>query len=222
MKKAFLVILPSLAALVLTQCGALKQNRADAPEVPIAITIKGNDPDLSPADLNYFMHQFLNELEEFQRVNLTIAEPQENPDIDLELDIQSFTIWPKDQRISRRVFTRTVVVGQDSKGRPVYGTVRASADIIQEQYRADARFSTKLQIKGTPGKNFSRVFTPRYRTNLVYVDNIQGDSRAIDPSIYAAVGPPPFDPEPHEFLLALAKEEMTDRLRNEIRSYYKK
>jgi len=190
-------------------------------EVPIAITIRGNDPELASANLDYYMFKIIDELERFQSIDLTSVEPEDKPEISLDVDIQNFTIWPKDQSVARRIFTRAVVIGSDAKGNPIYGTVRASADVVQEQWRANATFATKLSIEGSPGKTFSRVFTPNYRRRFVYVENIQGDMRAIDPSVASAMRPP-FDPRADEILLELSKEEMLRRISNEIRSYYNK
>lgn len=207
--------------VLLAACTSKKQSRVKEREVPIAIVIKSNDPDLTAVNFDLFMFKCLDELERFQRVDFTSVSPDENPEITLELNIENFTIWPKDQNVARRIFTRAVVIGTDAKGNPVYGTVRASADIIQEQWRANARFSTNLKIVRSPGKTFSRIFTPNYRRRFIYVENIQGDIRAIDPSISSAIRPP-FDPQPDELLLELSKEEMLGRISDEIRSYYNK
>lgn len=219
MAKILYIVSFLITVIVIGACSTRKTNKLPAQKVPIAIIIKGNDPDLSSADLNYYMFKCLDELEQFQRIELTAVEPDENPEIVLELDISNFTIWPKNQRVSRRVFTRRIIVGEDAQGNPIYGTVRGSADIVQEEWRAGATIDSRLRIKGSPGKEFSRVFSPDYRRRYIYVNNIQGDSRALDRSLSGA-RVPPLDPEEHEILLELSREEILDRISNEIRSYY--
>lgn len=142
----------------------------------------------------------------------------ENPEVVLNMDISNFTLWPRDERMSRRRVSRNVVIGTDAAGKPIIQTVTASVDIVQVQRRSNARFVTNLSVKGTPGLKFQRTFAPNYNYVNNYVDNVQGDSRALDPSLMSrglAI-----EPLEHDFLLILARQEMIRRLSAELRKYY--
>lgn len=136
----------------------------------------------------------------------------------LNLDISSFTLWPRDERVSRRRVSRNIVVGKDATGKPIVQTVSAVVDVVQIQRRSNARFVTNLSIKSTPGLKFQRTFTPNYNYVNSYVDNVQGDTRALDPSIMLrGTG---IEPLEDDFLLILARREMVGRLSSELRKYF--
>jgi hypothetical protein len=221
MKSSFLL----LAFILFTACGSSTQTgkakRAAKPVVPLAFIINtGKNHELNFINMDYYRLKILDQLDNFQNVEFTLVEPDENPEVTLNLNIDNFVLWPRNQKVSRRVFSRTVQTGTDASGKPVYQVVRASVDLVQVQRRSNARFLVDLRIKGDPGKTYKQSFAPNYNYNITYADNIQGDSRAIDPSLYFARGPG-VEPEAVDFLLTLS-EEMLDRVSREFRSYYRK
>ncbi|WP_411273283.1 hypothetical protein [Daejeonella sp.] len=214
-------ILPLFLILVLacnsTQSG--RTPRAPKREVPVAINIKAqNNATINFIDLNYFRLQLIRDLDQFQEVNFSLVDADENPEVVLDMDITSFILWPRDERMSRRRVSRNIVVGTDAAKKPIYQAVTASVDIVQIQRRSNARFATNLIVKGTPGLKFQRTFAPSYNYVNSYVDNVQGDSRALDPSLMTRG----IDVEPveNDFLLILARQEMVRRLSTELRKYY--
>ncbi|WP_423148673.1 hypothetical protein [Rubrolithibacter danxiaensis] len=213
-------ILFFLTTSILSGC-ATKRHRTPAEKVSMVINVKSNDPDLVSTNLDYYSLKMLDALERFQKVDLGLAEEDEPADVTLSIDIQNLTIWPKNEYRTRRTFSRSVIIGKDAGGNPIYGIVRASADIIREQIRTDASLSVNLKFSGKEDKSFQRVFVPRYNWNRIYAENIQGDPRALDPSILMASVPPP-DPQPIEILIQLSEQEMFDRVSREIRSFYNK
>ncbi len=187
--------------------------------MPIAINIKAqNNATINFINLDYFRLQLIQDLDQFQEVNFLLVDAEENPEVVLNMDITSFTLWPRDERMSRRRVSRNVVVGTDAAKKPIYQTVTASVDIVQIQRRSNARFVTNLTVKGTPGFKFQRTFLPSYNYVNTYVDNVQGDSRALDPSLMTRG----IDIEPveNDYLLILARQEMIRRLSAELRKYY--
>ncbi|WP_276346993.1 hypothetical protein [Daejeonella sp. JGW-45] len=200
-------------------CNSSRTPRAPKREVPIAINIKAhNNATVNFVNLDYFRLELIQELDQFQSVNFLLVDAQDNPEVVLNMEISTFTLWPRDERISRRRVSRRIVAGTDAAGKPIYQTVTASIDIVQIQRRSNARFTTDLTIKGTPGLKFSRTFVPNYNYVNTYVENIQGDSRAVDPSI--TMRGPNIEPTENDFLLILAREEMVRRLSTELRKYY--
>lgn len=214
-------ILPLFIIFTLA-CNSTKSGRTPRTpkrEVPIAINIKAqNNATINFINLDYFRLQLIQDLDQFQEVNFLLVDAEENPEVVLDMDITSFTLWPRDERMSRRRVSRNIVVGTDAAKKPIYQTVTASVDIVQIQRRSNARFVTNLNVKGTPGLKFQRTFLPTYNYVNTYVDNVQGDSRALDPSLMTRG----IDIEPveNDFLLILARQEMIRRLSAELRKYY--
>ena len=196
-----------------------KTPRTPKREVPIAINIDTeNSPTINFINLDYFRLQLIQDLDQFQEVNFLLVDPTEDPEVVLNLNISSFTLWPRDERMTRRRVSRNIPVGTDAAGKPIYQTVSATVDIVQIQRRSNARFAASLVIKGTPGLTFQRTFIPRYNYVDTYVDNVQGDTRAIDPRLMTrGIN---VEPVESDFLLLLAREEMVRRLSSELRNYY--
>lgn len=214
-----------LAFILVTSCGTSsktgKTKRPPKREVTVAFNIKtSNNSELNFINMDYYRLQILDKLEDFQTVNFVLAEPDENPEITINLNIDNFVLWPRNEQVSRRVLTRVVQTGTDAAGKPVYQTVRASVDIIQVERRSNARMLVDMRIQGTPAKTYKQSFFPRYDYKNVYVDNIQGDSRAVDPSLYFARNSG-IEPDAMDFLFQLSGE-MVDRVSRELRSYYRK
>jgi len=217
-----LVIISFILAIASFACNSSKTGRSPKTpkkEVTISINIKANNnAAINFINTDYFRLQLLQDLEQFQAVNFVLVNEDENPEIVLNMDISSFTLWPRDERMSRRRVSRNVVTGTDAAGKPVVQTVTASVDIVQVQRRSNARFLTNLSVKGSPGLKFQRTFVPNYNYVNNYVDNVQGDYRALDPSLMArGMG---IEPVEHDFLLILARQEMIRRLSAELRKYY--
>ncbi len=201
-------------------CNTQKKPRAAKIDVPIAINIQAeSSANTNFINLGYYRFQLLNTIQQFQSVNFVLVEADENPEVVLNIDIENFMLWPKDERVSRRRLSRNIVAGTDSNGKPVYQTVTAIVDIIQIQQRTNARFKTSLSIKAEPPVKFQKTFVSNYNYVNTYVDNIQGDMRALDPSISMSRG---MENELNEddYILILSKQEMTRRLADEVRKFY--
>ncbi|MGB4399746.1 MAG: hypothetical protein WBJ10_10265 [Daejeonella sp.] len=196
-----------------------KSPRTPKREVPIAINIDAeNSRTINFINLDYFRLQLIQDLDQFQEVNFLLVDPSENPEVVLNLNISSFTLWPRDERMARRRVSRNIAVGTDAAGKPIYQTVTATVDIVEIQRRSNARFEASLLIKGTPGLKFQRTFVPRYNYVDTYVNSVQGDTRAIDPRLMTrGIN---IEPVESDFLLLLARQEMIRRLSSELRNYY--
>jgi hypothetical protein len=196
-----------------------KKTKIPRREVPIAINIKAqNSATTNFVNTNYFSLQLVRELDQFQSVDFLLVDPEQNPEVMLTLNISSFTLWPKDERTSRRRVSRNIVIGTDATGKPIYQTVTASVDIVEIQRRSNARFDTNISIKGTPGLSFKKTFSPSYNYVNSYVENVQGDSRALDASVM--VRGREIEPTEDDFVMLLARQEMIRRLSTELRRYY--
>lgn len=211
-----LILMLTAAACSSSRTGSTKAAKR---EVPIAINIKAeNNATINFINTDYFRLQLIQDLDQFQAVNFLLVDPSENPEVVLNMDITSFTLWPRDERRVRRQFSRNIAVGKDASGKPIYQTVTAQVEVVQVQRRSNARFATSINIKGTPGLKFQRTFVPNYNYVNTYVDNVAGDSRALDPSIMTrSIG---IEPIEDDFLLILARQEMIRRLSAELRKYY--
>ncbi len=208
--------------MLLMACNSSKSGRTPKVpkrEVPIAINIKAeNNAAINFVNTDYFALQLIQDLDQFQVVNFTLVGVEDNPEVILNLDISSFTLWPRDERMTRRRVSRNVAVGTDAAGKPIYQTVTASVDIVQVQRRSNARFVANLTVKGTPGLKFQRTFAPNYNYVNTYVDNVQGDARALDAGVMTRGIE--IEPIENDFLLILARQEMVRRLSAELRKYY--
>ena len=201
-------------------CKTRKGPKPPQRDVPIAINIKAeNSATTNFVNLNYYRLQLLNEIDQFQSVHFVLVEPEDNPEVILDLSIENFTLWPRDERVSRRRVSRNILVGTDPNGKPVYQTVTASVDIIQVQRRSNARFVSSISIAGDPPLKFQKSFFPQYNYANTYIDNIQGDPRALDASLSMSRGMG-FEPQENDFLMILSKQEMTRRLSDELRKYF--
>lgn len=218
MKKLGIVFLLLMVSGI--ACKSRKSPRVAKRDVPIAINIKAdNNASTNFVNLNYYRFQLLNEIDQFQSVNFVLVEPEDKPEVILDLSIESFTLWPRDERVSRRRVSRNVQVGTDPNGKPVYQTVTASVDIVQVQRRSNARFISTISIPGDPPMKFQKSFFPQYNYANTYIDNIQGDQRALDASLSMSGGMG-MEPQENDFLLILSKQEMTRRLSDELRKYF--
>ncbi|MEJ6982019.1 hypothetical protein WG906_16235 [Pedobacter sp. P351] len=198
---------------------SINKNRPPRRVVPIALIIESNEPDLNMINFNVYAYKVLDRLEDFNDIDLKLVEDTDTAKIILSISIDRYLVFPPETRVSRRIFRRNLQTGTDVNGRPVYQTISASADIVQSRRRTSALFNTNLRIKGSPGKSVKRSFSNNLNFDQVYVTNIQGDPRAVDPSIYGAAFPP-MEPFAEDILMALSNQEMLDRLSREIRSYY--
>jgi len=216
-KSGFFLMLLLIAGIA---CKTQKNPRAPKIDVPIAINIQAeSSANTNFINLSYYRFQLLNAIEQFQSVNFVLVEADENPEVVLNIDIENFMLWPKDERVSRRRVSRNIVVGTDSNGKPVYQTVTAVVDIVQIQQRTNARFKTSLSIKAEPPVKFQKTFVANYNYVNSYVDNIQGDMRALDPSISMSRGMLT-DLTEDDYILILSKQEMIRRLGDEVRKFY--
>lgn len=212
------------ALMLLCACASSKSGkRTKTPRriVPIAINIKtNNNADLNFINLDYYRWHLLDELKRFLPVTLELVEPDEHPELTLNLNIEQFILWPRQEDISRQYIRRVVQTGTDNNGKPVYQTVTASVDVIRVSRRSNARFAATLNFGGTPAKIFKRSFASSYNYSNTFVDNIMGDPRAIDPSLYF-YRDSGMEPRDDDFLLALSRQDMIQRLSAELRAYYK-
>ncbi|HYK77605.1 MAG TPA: hypothetical protein VEV16_11565 [Daejeonella sp.] len=222
MKKACSIIL--LAVFLIYGCSsnrAAKHRKHALREVSMTINIQpGNSRDINMVNLDYYKQKVRDELNNFLNVRLNLVNADENPEVILNLAIENFTVWPIDQQVSRRILSRSVQVGTDATGRPIFQTVQASVDIVRVQQRSNALFRVDLQYKDNPARTVHRSFSSNYTYSNTFVDNVQGDPRAVDPSIYFSRSPG-IEPREDDFLLALSKKDMLGRISLELRSYYK-
>jgi len=206
---------------LISACSSQKSARSKAPAVPIAIIVKpGNSYHLGSVNLDILKLKLYQDLRQFQNTDLDLVEKEENPEVVLELDIDNFIIWPKDERTFRRVFSRTIQVGTDSKGKPVFQTVSASVDFTQTTIRSNGRFITNLTFKGNQPAVFKRTFAPSYTYYNTSTGNINGDPRAVDPGVLSA-GAFSMEPMAEDFLLSLLREELVRRISDELRKHYR-
>jgi hypothetical protein len=218
LKAAFVLF---ITPAVFSGCSSTKGPRV---EVPMAINVRAdNSVNFTDFNANYYRLNVKDILDDFQEVYPTLVDDDENPEIIVDITIENMHIGVKDRQAARRVFSRNIQVGTDTRGQPVYQTITASADIVQTQIPADARISTRITFKGTPDKIVNKSYFANHRWQNLTVENVQGDQRAIDPSLMSRVTlVPDMDPNANDLMLTLSKEDMLRDLSNEIRRYYQK
>ena len=139
----YLKYIMPLLILIVMSCNASKSARTPRTpkrEVPIAINIRAeNNATINFINLDYFRLQLIQDLDQFQEVNFLLVDSEENPEVVLELNLMNFTLWPRDERRTRRQVSRQIVVGTDAAKKPILQTVTALLDIIQIQRRSSAR-----------------------------------------------------------------------------------
>jgi hypothetical protein len=218
MKKSGLILLSLVLGGI--SCKTQKVPRAPKIDVPITINIEAeSSANTNFINLGYYRFQLLNAIEQFQSVNFVLVESDENPEAVLNITIENFMLWPRDERLSRRRVSRNIIAGTDSSGKPIYQTVTAIVDIVQIQQRTNARFKTSLSIKAETPVKFQKTFTANYNYVNTYIDNIQGDMRAVNPSLSMSRGMGNELTE-DDYILILSKQEMTRRIADEIRKFY--
>lgn len=206
------------------ECSSTKGPRPQALKVPMAINIKAdNSVNFTDLNVNFYVLNVKDILDDFLDIYPVLVEADENPQIIADITVENFNISPKDVRTSRRSYSRNVQVGTDAKGQPVYQAVTATADFVQTQIRSNAQLSGKLTIKGNPPKVFQqKKYFETYNWQNVSVENVQGDQRALDPSIYSGTSFSGMEPNSNDILMALSNKQMLRDLSNELRKYYQK
>ncbi len=215
------LLIAVIGILLMASCSTTK-TRVPQRQVKMAFNLKSSDNNTNFVNLDYYKFQLISEIERFQNVEFNLVEPNENPEVIIDLNVDNFIVWPRNERRVRRSFSRNVVVGSDANGRPVYQTVSAAADVVDVQIRSNARFIARLNIKGETPKTFERTFAPSYNYRRVFVDNIMGDSRALPSDYLFASNSAGFEPRDEDFLLLLSKQDLVQRISNELRTYYQK
>jgi hypothetical protein len=132
--KLILYLILPLTAL-LTQCGSTKSIRSHTPKVPIAILIStDNSPDIFGLNDEYYTYHIVDVLDNFPEYDLVLVNYDENPEVVCNLSINTFNIWPKDERVYRRSFSKNIQSGVNAAGQPVYQAISAIAEIVQITY----------------------------------------------------------------------------------------
>jgi hypothetical protein len=109
--KLILYLILPLTAL-LTQCGSTKSIRSPTPKVPIAILIStDNSPDIFGLNDEYYTYHIMDVLDNFPEYDLVLVNYDENPEVVCNLYINNFNIWPKDERVYRRSFSKNIQSG---------------------------------------------------------------------------------------------------------------
>lgn len=218
MKNFFYILL--IAAAFTSGCKTRSTPKIPKEDIPLSLQIiNENNSGTAFINIDYYRLQLLNELENFQQVNFVLVDPDENPEVTVTVRIENFMLWPRDERISRRNISRSIQTGSDNSGKPVYQTVYATVDIVQVQRRGNANFIGSISIKGEKPMKFERNFHSNYNYLNTYIDNIQGDPRALDASL-SMLRSTNIEPMENDFIFILSKQEMTRTLSYELRKYY--
>jgi hypothetical protein len=177
-KRVFLLIILSV---FLADCST--GPRPEALRVSMALNVKAdNSTNFTNLNIDQYRLKVMDFLDDFREVDLDFVEADENADIVLDLSVESFTVWPAQERRLRRTFRRNIQVGS-SNGKPVYQTVAATVDILQKEIRSSARLTSRFAFKDAAYKISPHSYFATYTWRDVSVDNIQGDPRAVDPRI---------------------------------------
>lgn len=219
-KRIFFLI---LIILVSGGCSSTRAPRKPAVRVPIVININTDrSADFTNLNADLFAFKVKDLLDDFRGVDLVIAENDEEAAVTLDIGVENFIIYPKEERISRRTFRRNVQTGTTATGQPTYQQVTATVDIVQTRIRSSATLSSRFTFKDNsyrlpPQTNFANYVWENYS-----VENVQGDPRAVDPSIYAGRSLMTMEPFAEEFLMGLANRDLLRRISFDLRKYYQK
>jgi hypothetical protein len=212
----FLIILSVLFA------GCNTGPRPATIRVPMLVNVRAdNSVNFTNLNIDQYRLKVMDFLDDFREVDLDFVEGDENASIVLDLTVESFNVWPAEERRSRRTFRRNIQVGT-SNGKPVYQTAVATVDFLQRQIRSSARLSSRFTFKDAAYKVSPQSYFATYTWSDVSVDNVQGDPRAVDPAVYSHRSTASFEPFDEEILFALSRRDMLGRISYDLRKYYQK
>jgi len=204
-------------------CSSTKVPRPKTPEVPMTINIReDNSVNFTNFNANFYRLNVKDVLDDFLSVYPVLVDEDQNPQIVVDITVENLSIGMKEERRSTRVYRRNVQTGTDAKGQPVYQTVTATADIVESRIPSSVRFSSKLTFKGPPAKVVQKNYYERDTWQNISVENIQGDQRALDPTLYSRTSFSSFEPNANEILMTLSNKDMLRDLSYELRKYYQK
>ena len=218
-KISFLIILFLFSA----GCITTKGPRKPLLKVPIVINVHmDNSADFTNLNTDLYVLKVKDFLDNFREVDLMLAESDEEALVILDIGVENFTIFPKEEIISRRSMSRNVQVGTSANRQAIYQVVTATVDLVQTRIRSSALLSSRFTFKDKsfivpPHSNFAN-----YSWENVSVDNIQGDPRAIDASVYAGQSTLSMEPFAEEFLIGLSNRDLFRRIAFDLSNYYRK
>lgn len=204
-------------------CISTKTPRKPPLRMPITINIHtDNSVDFTNLNTDLYALRVKDFLDKFREVDLVTAESDAEALVTLDIGVENFTIFPKEEMVSRRSFSRSVQSGTSANGQPTYQTITATVDLVQTRIRSSAVLSSRFTFKdkdysAAPQTNFAY-----YTWENVSVENIQGDPRAIDASIYAGRSTMAMEPFAEDFLIGLSNRELFRRIEFDLSNYYRK
>jgi hypothetical protein len=218
-KISFLIILFTFFA----GCISTKSPRKPPLKIPLVINVHtDNSVDFINLNTDLYALKVKDFLDDFREVDLVTAESDVEAMITLDIGVENFNIFPKEEQISRRSYSRNVQVGTTATGQPAYQTITATVDLVQTRIRSSAVLSSRMTFKD---KSFSvppQTTFANYVWENVSVENVQGDPRAIDASIYAGRSTMFMEPFAEDFLMGLSNRDLFRRIAFDLSNYYRK
>ncbi|HCN82006.1 MAG TPA: hypothetical protein DIT07_00060 [Sphingobacteriaceae bacterium] len=218
-KISFLIILFVFS----TGCISTKSPRKPLLKIPIVININtDNSVDFTNLNTDLYRLKVKDFLDNFREVDLVFAESDEEARVTLDIGVENFNIFPKEEQISRRSFSRNIQVGTGANGQATYQTVTATVDLVQTRIRSSAVLSSKFTFKDKSYRVPPQTNFANYTWENISVENIQGDPRAIDASVYAGRSMISMEPFAEDFLMGLSNRDLMKRIAFDLSNYYRK
>lgn len=210
-------------AVFFAGCGTTKTPRKPAIKLLIAININAdNSVDFNNLNTDLYRLKVKDYLDNFREVELQFAESDEEAAIILDIGIENFNMFLKEQQTARRSVSRSVQGGTSATGQAIYQTITATVDLLQTRIRSNAVLSSSFTFKDKSYSVPPQTYFANYTWENVSVENVQGDPRAIDASVYAGRSMMSMEPFAEDFLMGLSNRDLFRRISYDLSNYYRK
>src|SRR4051812_44437687 len=116
-KKVFLLVI--VISVIFSACSSKKGMRPKAEQVTIALNLRAdNSVSFTGLNMDFYSFNLKRALTEFQNVSLDFVEPEDRPRVVLDVTVENFTIYPRQDRSYRRNYSARVQSGTDAAGKP--------------------------------------------------------------------------------------------------------
>ncbi len=196
-------------------------SRQEIFKVPIAINIRGdNSVDYKGLNPDLYRQKIKNFLTYMGgQADLVLVENYENPDVILNIDVKDFLILPEKEVTTSQTERRSMQVGTDAKGQPIYQTMTITTDQIRAYIGSTARLKSSFTFKDPSFK----VRPQNYFSGYTWSHQDINANRNVRRSASGPFASSRFKiiPIPDDFLFQLS-EEMLYRVSYDLQKYYKK
>ena len=196
-------------------------SRVETIKMPISINIRA-DESVTRTDLNADLYRFKVKeyLDHYKGIELVLVEKDEDANVVLDIEVKNFQISQKIERNTSRSFKRTIQVGTDAKGNPIYQTETTTVYVESVEIPSSTRLSASFTFKDPSYK----VSPQNYYGQYTWRDSGRSVSGYIGSLYNGSVTSsrlPNGEPFAEDFLFTLSGDMLT-RVTYDLRRFYQK